>query len=68
MSPNRRDLIGLLTVGAVVAHVAEGQTPPAPLNADGDLQAARLGLQRDAQLIAMVKLPHATEPAFRFRP
>lgn len=72
----RREIIGILgagAAGAVVTRIAEGQAPPpaspsaAPPNADAEFQAARLGLQRDAQRIAMVNLPQATEPAFHFR-
>ncbi len=64
----RREIIGILgagAAGAVAARVAEGQDPP--LNADADTQAARLMYQRDAQRIAMVNLPQATEPAFHFK-
>jgi hypothetical protein len=59
----RREILGILTVGAAAAAVVEGQTPP---SADGELQAARQGLQRDAQRIAMVNLPPGTEPAVHF--
>jgi hypothetical protein len=74
MDVNRREVIGILTAGAASVSVAEAQAPPpAPpnatlVNADGDVQAARLGLKRDAQRIAMITLPPTTEPAFRFRP
>jgi hypothetical protein len=73
MKPKRRNLVGILMAGAVGAYVVEGQAPPvaspgaAPLNADSDVQAARQSLQRDAQRIAMVKMPQTTEPAFHFR-
>jgi len=68
----RREIIGIMgagAAGAVIARIAEGQASPnaAPPNADAATQAARLGLQRDAQRIAMVNLPQATEPAFHFR-
>jgi hypothetical protein len=72
MDLKRREIIGILgagAAGAVVTRVVEGQTPQAapPPSPDAELQAARQGLQRDAQRIAMVNLPQATEPAFRFR-
>jgi hypothetical protein len=73
MDVKRREIIGILgagAAGAVVTRVVEGQTPqtaPPPPSPDAELQAARQGLQRDAQRIAMVNLPQATEPAFRFR-
>jgi hypothetical protein len=57
----------------VAARLAEGQAPPpaspnaAPGSADAEVQAAPQELQLDAQRIAMVKLPQATEPAFVFR-
>jgi hypothetical protein len=60
----RREILGILAVGVAAAAVVEGQTPP---NADAELQAARQGLQRDAQRIAMVNLPPSTEPAIHFR-
>jgi hypothetical protein len=59
----RRELLGILTAGVAIAAVVEGQTPP---NADAELQAARQGLQSDAQRIATVKLPPDTEPAVHF--
>ncbi len=62
----RRNMIGILAAGAASASVAEGQAPAAPAAGD-EVQAARQSLQLDAQRIAMVKLPPATEPAFRFR-
>ena len=41
----RRELLGILTIGAAAAAVVEGQTPS---SADAELQAARQGLQRGA--------------------
>jgi hypothetical protein len=61
----RRAILEILTVGAAATAVVEAQDSP---SADGDLQSARQGLQRDAQRIAMVKLPPATEPAVHFHP
>ena len=66
MGLNRRNMIGILAAGAAGVSVAEGQAP-APPPAGDEVQAARQSLQRDAQQIAMVKLPQTTEPAFRFR-
>jgi hypothetical protein len=66
MDLNRRNIIGILAAGAVSVSVAESQAPPPPAAGD-QVQAARQSLQRDAQQIAMVKLPQTTEPAFRFR-
>jgi hypothetical protein len=63
---NRRNMIGILAAGAAGVTVAESQAPPPPAPGD-EVQAARQSLQRDAQRIAMVKLPPTTEPAFRFR-
>lgn len=59
----RREILGILTVGVAAGAVVNGQAPP---NADAELQAARQGLQRDAQRVAMVMLPPATEPAVHF--
>jgi hypothetical protein len=64
LAVKRREILGILTIGAAAIAVVEGQTPP---SADAELQAARQGLQRDAQRIAMVKLPPATEPAVHFQ-
>jgi hypothetical protein len=63
LAVKRREILGILTIGAAAAAAVEGQTPP---NADAELQAARQGLQGDAQRVAMVKLPPATEPAVHF--
>jgi hypothetical protein len=66
--------------GAVLAQISSvppqtpDRTPPqerSPLQErtpDDELQIARAQRLRDAQRIAMVKLPPFTEPAFRFRP
>lgn len=77
MRINRRKMIGLAAaVGAgsrvIVAQVAApGAAPvgitPGARTADEELQIARQGRLRDAQRVAMVKLPPDTEPAFRFR-
>ncbi|HEY1756327.1 MAG TPA: hypothetical protein VGG72_13075 [Bryobacteraceae bacterium] len=68
MGLDRRNIIGLLAAGAVVAQIAEGQAAqPAPSSPDAELQAARQRLQSDTQRIAMVKLPQATEPACHFQ-
>ena len=81
MNLNRRKAIGLLAVAgagatAVAAQPptnspeapAQGRNPAQERNPDDELQLARAMRLRDAQRIAMVKLPPFTEPAFRFRP
>jgi hypothetical protein len=68
MSPNRRNIVGLLGAGAAgvtLIRVAQSQAPPP--SPDADVQAARQSLQRDAQRVDMVKLPQTTEPAVHFR-
>lgn len=71
MDVNRRKVIGTLTAGAVAAGIAEGQTASpvsqSAVTPDAELEAVRQGRRFDAQRIAAVKLPQATEPAFRFR-
>jgi hypothetical protein len=53
----------MLTVAAAVPQASGSQTP-AP---DADLDSAREQMKANAQQIAKVKLPMATEPAFHFR-
>lgn len=73
---NRRRVMGLIAVaGAAAAQVpALAQVPnaarvpnAASRSADDELQLARQGRLRDAQRVAMVKLPQNVEPAFRFQ-
>jgi len=61
----RRDLGAMLSASAV----ALAQTPaqPLPSNPDEELKAAREGLAQNAQLLAKVDLPIATEPATHFK-
>ncbi len=68
MSINRRKAMGLLAVaGAGVGAVTAQVSATSPRTADQELQIARQGRLRDAQRVAMVKLPQNVEPAFRFR-
>lgn len=54
---------------AAVESAAIAQTQPNPASAApmGDLAAVHAQLQRNAQQLAEVKLPRATEPAFQFK-
>ena len=53
--------------GAVLATAAAAQTPPAaPATAEAELQATREQNQHTAEVLAKVRIPIATEPAFRF--
>jgi hypothetical protein len=69
MKVNRRKTLGILAAVAAGARTASPQAaPPRPADATADaaVRTAREGFQSDAQRIAMVKLPQATEPAFQF--
>ena len=63
MAVTRRSLAKLLAAAAVVQKT-EAQTA-AP--GDADLQTAREQMRANADQIAKVKLPMATEPAFHFK-
>jgi hypothetical protein len=64
----RRSLAGILAAAAVAPRAGASQTSSqAGTAADPDLQAARELMQTNAQLIAKVKLPMATEPACHFK-
>ena len=63
MAVTRRSLARMLA-GAAVARKTVAQTA-AP--GDADLEAARELMRANAQQIAQVKLPMATEPAFHFK-
>ncbi len=73
MGINRRKALGLVAAGGIGSRIAIAQAPSRPaapvtkVDADAELQAARDGRLRDAQRVAMVKLPPTTEPAFHFR-
>jgi hypothetical protein len=68
MKVNRRKTLGILAAAAAGASATIAQAPPPrPADADSELRTAREGFQNDAQRIAAVKLPQATEPAFQFR-
>lgn len=60
----RRSLGRLLTAAAVTAQNGASQTTPP---ADADLQSARDQMRANAESIAKVKLPMATEPACHFK-
>jgi hypothetical protein len=69
MKVNRRTTLGILAAAAAGARSTIAQAPPSPpTSPDAQLQSARASYQGDAQRIAAVKLPQATEPAFQFRP
>jgi hypothetical protein len=54
----------MLAAAAAAAQSGISQTPPP---SDADLQSAREQMRTNAQQIAKVKLPMATEPAFHFK-
>jgi hypothetical protein len=54
-----------MLAGAAVVQQAGAAQAPAP--ADADLQSARDQMRANAERIAKVKLPMATEPAFHFK-
>ncbi len=64
MDLTRRSLAKALAVAAAVRPSAVAQSAP-PV--DADLQSARDQMRSNAQQIAKVKLPMATEPAFHFK-
>jgi hypothetical protein len=67
MKVNRRKTLGILAAAVAGARTVSPQAPPPqPSDADAALRTARAGFQSDAQRIAMVKLPQATEPSFQF--
>ena len=68
MKVNRRKTLGILAAVAAGARTGASQAPPPrPADDDAALRSAREEFQNDAQRIAAVKLPQATEPAFQFR-
>ncbi|HEY4362954.1 MAG TPA: hypothetical protein VGN17_18435 [Bryobacteraceae bacterium] len=70
MKVDRRTTFGILAAAIAGVPAALAQVPApalAPASGDALLRAAREGYQGDAQRIASVKLPQATEPAFSFR-
>lgn len=62
MRITRRKAAGILTGAAVMTPQARPQQA-----SDNNLQAARADLRANATRIAQIKLPMATEPAFRFK-
>lgn len=68
MKLNRRASVRILAAAAASPTVfAQAPVTPPRTTADAELQSARNELNDYAQRIARVKLPRATEPAFRFR-
>jgi hypothetical protein len=66
MDVTRRKLAQMLAAGVPIA-AATAQTP-APAEADDDLKIQRDQMRNNAQQLAKVALPMATEPAVHFRP
>ncbi len=64
MDVTRRSLARMLAVAAAAQRSGISQTSQ-PANAD--LESARDQMRTNAQRIAKVKLPMATEPAFHFK-
>lgn len=64
MAVTRRSLARMMAAAAAAAQAGVSQTAP-PANAD--MQAARDQMRANAEQIAKVKLPMATEPAFQFK-
>lgn len=57
-----------LAVAMLGPAAALGQgSPPQPRNAEEELAAARENAKRNAGELAKVRIPMATEPAFRFK-
>jgi hypothetical protein len=67
MKVTRRKLARILAAAAAVPGVAAPQAPSAVSSGDEDLNTAREQLRNNAQQLAKVNLPMATEPAFRFK-
>jgi hypothetical protein len=65
MDVSRRKIAQTLAAMAAIRFDAVAQT--APVNSDVDLKAARDQIRGNAEQIAKVPVPMATEPAFRFR-
>ncbi len=61
MKVTRRSLAGML------AAVAVPQAAEAQAESNQDLESAREQMKKNAELIAKVKLPMATEPACHFK-
>jgi hypothetical protein len=63
MNVSRRKLAGMLAAAVPIAVSAQ---TPAPTE-DADLKSARDQMRNQAQQLAKVKLPMATEPPFHFK-
>lgn len=66
MDVTRRKLAQMLAAGVPIAAAAPAQTPD-PAEADDDLKIQREQMRNNAQQLAKVALPMATEPAVHFR-
>ncbi len=64
MAVTRRSLARMLAAAAAATQTSGAQTPQP---ADADMQSARDQMRANAEQIAKVKLPMATEPAFQFK-
>ncbi len=64
MDVTRRKLARMLAASAAVPIAAEAQSP---VQIDENLKSARDQMKNNAQQLAKVKLPMATEPAFHFK-
>lgn len=66
MNVTRRKLARILAATTAVPLAASAQTP-APADPDENLKSAREQMRGNAQALAKVRVPMATEPAFRFK-
>jgi pyocin large subunit-like protein len=64
MAVSRRSLARMLAGAAAAAQTGVSQTAPVT---DEDLKSAQDQMRANAEQIAKVKLPMATEPAFHFK-
>jgi len=67
MKINRRTSVRILAGAAAASPATLAQTPASRPPDDKQLQSARGDLKDAGERIARIKLPRATEPAFRFR-
>lgn len=66
MALTRRELAGVLSA-SVLAPAQGAPQAPAQESAEQLLAAAKERLRRNAETLAKVRVPTATEPAFQFR-
>ena len=63
----RRGLLSVLpAMTAIAQQQQDAPTPPRPTR-EQDLEDARATIRANAEALAKVKLPQATEPAFQFK-